>query len=420
MYQKLWPIALWLPLVVRVTGAVPKRHKQLLARKLGQAPDDVGWIKTFTAIGDSYASGFGAGKVTNGNGDGDCGRFSEAYPNMISKFLGSSVQTYTSLACKGATIADVKDKQLPLIADNSQDLVTISAGGDDVLFKDLLWDCVYAHSTTERCDETLGKADEAIKKLFDPIDALLTALEDKMADDSIVLWTLYGQFFNTVADKPCSDQTWDWFQNVLPGDGIKLSREHRQKLNDRVKAVNEKISTALASFTGGTRPKPKYSLEPVRWENKARDENGLFCEENSADDPNDASNYGLIFIRLNPTARNLQERKLRVKREVIDADLDSDNGTHPLDARDLVDYTGGNPAEDETGSLRKRDPLDKYRTVFHPTDAGHTLIAASALQELANIQSKGFQTKPCLRKVPPHYGDGELSLLLLSSGCTNS
>ena len=417
MYQQPWHVILWLPLVVHVASAVSKHPTQVVARKLGTAPDDVGWIKTFTALGDSYASGFGAGKTTNGNGDGDCGRFSEAYPSMMSRFLGSSVQKYTFLACKGATIADIKDKQISAIPDNSQDLVTISAGGDDVLFKDLLWDCVYGHSTMEKCDETLSKADEAIKKLYDSIDGLLTALDGKMADDSIVLWTLYGQFFNTEADKPCSDQTWDWFQGVLPGGGIKLTREHRQKLNDRVKAVNEKVSSALASFTGGTRPNPKYKLEPVSWENKARDEHGLFCEPNSADDPNDATNFGLDFIRLNPTARNAPERKMRARRDVVDIDQETDNGTHPVRARHLVEYAGDYFNADEAESLIKRAPLDMYRQVFHPTEAGHTLIAARALQALANVQSKGFQAKPCLKQIPPHYGDGQSQLLLF---CTFS
>ena len=70
-------------------------------------------IRTFAALGDSYASGFGAGEQL----DQECGRYDHAYGNLIDSDprLGDrniTGRTFQFLACTGAKITDVVDKQL--------------------------------------------------------------------------------------------------------------------------------------------------------------------------------------------------------------------------------------------------------------------------------------------------------------------
>jgi hypothetical protein len=70
-------------------------------------------IRTFAALGDSYASGFGAGEQL----DQECGRYDHAYGNLIDSDprLGDrniTGRTFQFLACTGAKITDIIDKQL--------------------------------------------------------------------------------------------------------------------------------------------------------------------------------------------------------------------------------------------------------------------------------------------------------------------
>jgi hypothetical protein len=68
----------------------------------------------FAALGDSYASGLGAGRVV----DRTCRRYDHSYPYLINKDpkLGNQIEAgrrFEPLTCAGATIKDVVDKQIP-------------------------------------------------------------------------------------------------------------------------------------------------------------------------------------------------------------------------------------------------------------------------------------------------------------------
>lgn len=69
---------------------------------------------TFAALGDSYASGLGAGQVL----DRTCRRYDHSYPYLINADpkLGSPEEVgrrFEPLTCAGATIHDIIDKQVP-------------------------------------------------------------------------------------------------------------------------------------------------------------------------------------------------------------------------------------------------------------------------------------------------------------------
>lgn len=88
----------------------------------------------YTALGDSYSSGVGAGSYDL---DSSCMRTSNAYPAKVAAATGF---TLSFTACSGATTTDVIANQLgPLNA--STDYVTVSAGGNDAGFSSLIANC---------------------------------------------------------------------------------------------------------------------------------------------------------------------------------------------------------------------------------------------------------------------------------------
>lgn len=88
----------------------------------------------YTALGDSYSSGVGAGSYDL---NASCMRTSNAYPAKVAAAKGF---TLSFTACSGATTTDVIASQLgPLSA--STNYVTVSAGGNDAGFTSLIADC---------------------------------------------------------------------------------------------------------------------------------------------------------------------------------------------------------------------------------------------------------------------------------------
>ncbi|WP_025272349.1 SGNH/GDSL hydrolase family protein [Haloglycomyces albus] len=89
----------------------------------------------YVALGDSYAAGTGAGDYYV---DGSiCFRSQNAYAPVWSEETGAELEF---AACGGATIPDVYDNQIEKLNDDT-DLVTLSIGGNDVGFADIMISC---------------------------------------------------------------------------------------------------------------------------------------------------------------------------------------------------------------------------------------------------------------------------------------
>lgn len=85
----------------------------------------------YVALGDSYASGAGAGSYV----DGSCRRSSNAYPALQS----ADFPSFKFVACSGATTKSLKS-QFKAITPNTT-FVTITIGGNDLGFVDVLTTC---------------------------------------------------------------------------------------------------------------------------------------------------------------------------------------------------------------------------------------------------------------------------------------
>jgi lysophospholipase L1-like esterase len=174
------------------------------------------WIQNFASIGDSYSAGLGSG----GRLDWSCSRYAFSYPNILhTSLLGENPnRTHQFLACSGATSTEILQKQVPALKDNL-DLLTISAGGNDIGLTPILSDCVYQFymSASDACDKSMASARAKIAnktELYKNVTDLITAAQPKMnPDHGIIYYTGYAGFFGT-DDESCDNVTWAVWRNV--------------------------------------------------------------------------------------------------------------------------------------------------------------------------------------------------------------
>jgi lysophospholipase L1-like esterase len=106
----------------------------LLVAGLVQAPAHAA-TPTYVALGDSYASGVGTRSyVSDGT---SCKRSTYAYPKLVAAARGYAL---TFRACSGATVSSVTSGQLSALT-ASTSYVTLSVGGNDAGFADVLTEC---------------------------------------------------------------------------------------------------------------------------------------------------------------------------------------------------------------------------------------------------------------------------------------
>ena len=96
----------------------------------------------YVALGDSYASGVGAGSYIGSSGS--CDRSTNAYPALWA--AAHSPAAYTSVACSGATTGSVNSSQLSALS-TATTLVSVTVGGNDVGFSNIMETCALQGTT---------------------------------------------------------------------------------------------------------------------------------------------------------------------------------------------------------------------------------------------------------------------------------
>jgi lysophospholipase L1-like esterase len=137
--------------------------------------------KHYVALGDSYAAGTGLPQQT----DAECRRSSGSYPAWIAETYKPAV--FKDVTCSGATTRSLWNKQgsaAPQVnaLTKDTDLVTVTLGGNDLGFSDVLTTCVLAGLSTREgtpCrDQLLGSG----KNLDADFAKLSTRVPDMLAD----------------------------------------------------------------------------------------------------------------------------------------------------------------------------------------------------------------------------------------------
>lgn len=91
----------------------------------------------YVALGDSYASGVGAGSYDTASGD--CKRSTLNYPHQWA--AANPEYTLKDVTCNGATIADVRNNQLSALSSTTS-FVTLTVGGNDAQFASVVKACL--------------------------------------------------------------------------------------------------------------------------------------------------------------------------------------------------------------------------------------------------------------------------------------
>src|ERR1043165_5465480 len=98
--------------------------------------------QNYVALGDSYSSGVGTGGTYSG---GNCKRSTNAYPQLWAN--SHKPASFKFVACSGAVTSDVLNNQISSLS-ASTSLVTISIGGNDAGFVDVITTCTLNGDST--------------------------------------------------------------------------------------------------------------------------------------------------------------------------------------------------------------------------------------------------------------------------------
>ncbi|MYV46263.1 SGNH/GDSL hydrolase family protein [Streptomyces sp. SID2888] len=138
-------------------------------------------VTGYVALGDSYSSGVGAGSYISSSGS--CDRSTKAYPYLWQ--AAKAPASFSFMACSGAITTDVINNQLGAL-NSSTSLVSISVGGNDAGFSDVMTSCVLDSDST--CLSRIATARAFIDStLPGRLDAVYSAIRSKAPSARVVV-----------------------------------------------------------------------------------------------------------------------------------------------------------------------------------------------------------------------------------------
>ncbi|MGW1073104.1 SGNH/GDSL hydrolase family protein [Streptomyces sp. NPDC002537] len=167
----------------RLAAALVGPLSLLAACATGSAYADSGPVESrphvgYAALGDSFASGVGAGRA-----GGDCRRSTLAHPALWA--AGHHPERFDFAACAGASTTDVTATQLSGL-DRGTTLVSITVGGNDVGFADVMKTCTM--NSESACLESVARSERTMDHdLPGRLDATYRAIKDRAAHARVVV-----------------------------------------------------------------------------------------------------------------------------------------------------------------------------------------------------------------------------------------
>ncbi len=176
---------------------------------------------TYVALGDSYSSGVGTNSYTLSS---SCLRSTYAYPYLVAQQRPGTSLTF--VACSGATTDTVMSSQIQSV-NESTNIVTITVGGNDLRFADLILVCTLAD-----CSGALDSIRNAVPAILTAkLDTVYSAIRTRAPSAKVVVLG-YPRLFSGAA---CFG-TWG------------ISASERAKANALADAVDATIAAAAARY----------------------------------------------------------------------------------------------------------------------------------------------------------------------------
>lgn len=207
---------------VRKIGLIAAATAAVSSLLLASAPAQA--ASSYVALGDSYSSGTGTRSYID---DGtSCLRSTKAYPSLIAAAKGYALNFR---ACSGAKIADVTNTQLSALT-SSTTHVTMSIGGNDAGFADVLTECALPGWASD-CNGKIDGAQNYINNtLSGQLSTLYTSIRSKAPNAKVVI-VGYPRIF---MGEDCNAFTW-------------FSPAEETRLNQMADLINSKTSAAAAA-----------------------------------------------------------------------------------------------------------------------------------------------------------------------------
>ena len=276
-----------------------------LERRQGASdPASFTWVRRFAAVGDSYSAGIGSGEQLGGLfhnfNDWACSRYDLSYPMMMRQYVGASIESFQYPACTGDQTWQIYNQINSL--QGNLDLVTLTAGGNDLCLVDIIKDCiVLAFYDESTCNTILQKAEENLQNIMrNNIKEMLLALNSKMASNGIVVYNSYAQFFNTNDEKCATDQDWGLFPWVgytwlgIRSTPLPLTIARRQRFNTLTAGLNNLIRDVVHDVADEVNYKIGFSnWDP--WPSEGVD--GQMCSPASSGAYPDSRQPNLLFFK---------------------------------------------------------------------------------------------------------------------------
>lgn len=183
-------------------------------------------VQAYVALGDSYSAGDGAGDYLAGSTDSHCLQSANAYPELVDAKVaganavpaGTANPAFVFGACTGAEIPDFNSPQnanqpaqlsyLENLPAKSVGLVTLTIGGNDAGFGQVMEYCAERKPTQESCQEHSQAEvnDIILKQLALNLFALYEQIksEPSLAPNAQILVLGYPQFFPAGQATSCS------------------------------------------------------------------------------------------------------------------------------------------------------------------------------------------------------------------------
>ncbi|MFD3328995.1 SGNH/GDSL hydrolase family protein [Streptomyces sp. NPDC058701] len=147
------------------------------AGQAAAAQADFGYV----ALGDSYSSGVGAGNYDGASGN--CKRSTRAYPALWA--AAHSPQSFSFAACSGARTGDLLANQLAPL-NSGTDLVSVTIGGNDAGFADVMTTCVLQSEST--CVNRVNQAKAYVNStLPGQLDQVYNAIDSRSPNARVVV-----------------------------------------------------------------------------------------------------------------------------------------------------------------------------------------------------------------------------------------
>ncbi|KAF5252514.1 hypothetical protein FANTH_2408 [Fusarium anthophilum] len=433
-----------LTLFSAVHGHIPHtRHSRLhsisppkLTKRADDDPSDFSWVKRWAAIGDSYTAGIGSGRplgsildgekldvkvktmnITlpnlefSGHGNWYCARYDMSYPMIISRLLGSQVESFQYAACSGDRAGQIYQQAEQIEGD--LDMVMLTAGGNDLCLAGIIADCILLSANNEEaCEAVLKVAEDNVENIItNNMKEILYALNKKVNKDGIVVVLGYAEFFST-EDDSCEYEEWDkkaFLEPIQTPQKLTIARRHR--FNALVKKINRATADAVNDISKDD--DVKYKIGFADWNPWVTDASidGQMCSPSANGDYPSKDQPQMQFIKppTNPTPGEHEDLKKRgvdtsdyynysqgeLRRKRAAESIWGSKFFNSANPPELVRRVLGRRAPKPPGcpSDESRDwtmglglPNDIAEN-FHPNENGHLTMASFAVAEAMDLRS---------------------------------